>query len=169
MKNIPHQLTDNMKLLQKAVLIYDGKCLILKRSEDEKSRPGKWDLPGGNAEWPTSKKDIQDYHIEEILREIHEETGIIINDFSLESCYVGTYYKADSDVFTVILGWTAQLSQLPDVKISHEHTEFAWMALEEGSQYDFGFAGEKGGFIRTMIDRSLGQGSCCGGGCGGGC
>jgi hypothetical protein len=58
----------------------------------------------------------------------------------------------------VILGWTAQLSQLPNVKISPEHTEYAWMALEEGPNYDFGFAGEKGAFIRTMIDRSLGQG-----------
>lgn len=166
MKKLPHQLTENVKVLQKAVLVYDGKCLILKRAEDSKSRPGKWDLPGGNVEWPQDKKDVQDPHIAELLREIVEETGVIINDFDLENCYVGTYYKQDRDMFSVILGWKVQLHQIPEVKISNEHTEYAWMALHEGPNYDFGFAGEKGQFIRTMIDNSLGE-FCCGGGCGG--
>lgn len=168
MKKISHQLTENVKVLQKAVLVHDGRCLILKRSDNSKSRPGKWDLPGGNMEWPTSDKDSKNPHVEELLREIVEETGIIINEDAAESCYVGTYYKADQDVFTVILGWKVHLGQIPEVKISSEHTEYAWMALAEGPNYDFGFAGEKGQFIRSMIDNSLGQGCGCGG-CGGAC
>lgn len=167
MKKTAHQLTENVKVLQKVVLVHDGKCLILKRSDNAQSRPGNWDLPGGNVEWPREKKDKQDFHVDELLREVVEETGIIINDFDLESCYVGTYYKAEQDVVTIILGWRVQLSQVPEVKISDEHTEYAWMALHEGPQYDFGFAGEKGQFIRSMIDRSLGDDGCCGGGCGG--
>lgn len=167
MKKLPHQLTENVKILQKVVLIYDGKCLILKRSENSKSRPGKWDLPGGNVEWPADKKDQQDYHVGELLREVVEETGIIINDFDLECCYVGTHYQAEKDVFSIILGWSVHLHQIPEVKISNEHTEYAWMALHEGPNFDFGFAGEKGQFIRAMIDRSLGTDGCCGGGCGG--
>lgn len=174
MKKISHQLTENVKLLQKIVLVHDGRCLVLKRAEDATSRPGKWDLPGGNVEWPEDKKDQQDFHVGELLRELVEETGIIINDFDMESCYVGTHYSAEKDIFTIILGWTVQLMQIPEVKISDEHTEYAWMKLEEGPHYDFGFAGEKGQFIRSMIDRSLGMvcgcgGSGCGGHCGDGC
>jgi 8-oxo-dGTP diphosphatase len=169
MKKLSHQLTENVKVLQKAVLVHDGKCLILKRSEDAKSRPGKWDLPGGNMEWPTEKKDQQDFHVAELLREIVEETGVIVNDFDMENCYVGTHYNSNEDIVTVILGWKVPLHQIPEVKISTEHTEYAWMALHEGPNYDFGFAGEKGRFIRSMIDTSLGEDGCCGGGCGGCC
>lgn len=167
MKKIPHQLTENVKILQKVVLVHDGKCLVLKRASDAKSRPEKWDLPGGNMEWPDEKKDQKDYHIAELLREIVEETGIIVNDYDVENCYVGTYFKADDEMMTMILGWKVNLFQIPEVKISSEHTEYAWMALHEGPNYDFGFAGERGGFIRSMIDRSLGEDGCCGGGCSG--
>lgn len=172
MKKLSHQLTENVKVLQKAVLMHDGRCLILKRSEDSKSRPGMWDLPGGNVEWPDSKEDKKDLHIEELLREIVEETGVIVNEDEFENCYVGTYFSAEKKVFTIILGWKLELSQIPEVKISDEHTEYAWMKLEEGPNYDFGFAGGKDGFIRKMIDNSLGEScgsGCCGGSCGGDC
>lgn len=169
MKKLNHQLTENVKVLQKAVLIHDGKCLVLKRSEKSQSRPGKWDLPGGNVEWLQEKQNVRDPHVAELLRELVEETGIIVNDFDLENCHVGTFFNAGEDMYTIILGWKIHLSQIPEVKLSDEHTEYAWMALHEGPNYDFGFAGEKGGFIRSMIDNSLGEDCCGGGGCGGHC
>lgn len=164
MKKISHQLTENVKVLQKAVLIHGGKFLILKRSDDATSRPGKWDLPGGNMEWPEVQKDQTNLHEDEIIREIVEETGIIVNDFALESTYLSSYYQADKEILTLILGWSVQLFQQPEVKISAEHTEYAWIRAEELNSYDFGFAGEKDGFIRKIIEKS-GGGGCCGGGC----
>ena len=168
MKKVAHQLTENVKLLQKAVLIHDGRCLILKRAADAKSRPGLWDLPGGNVEWPESKKSLKNGHVEEMLREVVEETGVIYNEDSAESCYVGSYFDAEQQIFTIILGWKIEVSQIPEVKISDEHTEYAWMKLEDGPNYDFGFAGESDGYIRKMIQSSIDTGCDCGG-CGGAC
>ncbi|HJZ10978.1 MAG TPA: NUDIX domain-containing protein [Acidobacteriota bacterium] len=74
------------------VVVYresDGRCLMLKRSEQEKVHPGKWCVPGGKLEWeqlditkPTRVNgDVLDFEnaVEELLvREIREEAGIEI-------------------------------------------------------------------------------------------
>lgn len=161
-----HQLTDNVKLLQKAVLIHQGKFLILKRSGDSAHRGGKWDLPGGNSEWPESQEPIRHPHQGDMVREIQEETGIILDPNLVTSenlCYFGTYFAVSEfyggkAVYTIIAGWKVELPGEFDplqVQISHEHSAYAWISPEEFNQYDFGFAGEESGFIRGMVEGSF--------------
>ncbi len=175
MRNTPHQLTENVKLLQKVVIWYRDDFLILQRSAASLTRPNCWDLPGGNVEWPSSTIDLKDVHLIELTREVEEETGLTIaspkvdyhqnnidqvgrpgshNHQALKNCYFGTYFESDRQVYTIIVGWQYRLpnsTNLPKVELSFEHQNFAWIKTGDFDQYDFGFAGEKGGFIREMV------------------
>lgn len=140
----------------------NGKVLLLKRAPDSKSRPNKWDLAGGNSEWPTGVTEIaRDLHRQDVAREIVEETGLVVApeyfDFK-KLTYFSTFFQPDKQVYSVICGWLAELPgknqsdsqnnnladnqatavKWPEVKISEEHTEFAWASREEVASYDFG-------------------------------
>ena len=162
-----HELTEKVKLLQKCVIYYQGKLLIVKRPDEAKIRPGRWDLPGGNVEWPKTATNLSNHHLLEVIREVQEETGIELKKSDLESCYVGTYFDSKKQVFSIILGWSTEVASTSEIKLSAEHTEFAWISVNEFDDYDFGFAGEKDGFIRQMIEQSFEKLDGCGHGCAG--
>lgn len=151
----PHRLTENVKLLQKVVIICAGKILLLKRSPESSSRPSLWDLPGGNAEWPATTENIQNPHIQDVIREVFEETGIeLLPEKLRQSVYVGSYFEADRQMYTLLVGWKVEVPpefQPQDVLLSEEHTEFVWVQKADALKYNFGFAGENEGFIRQMI------------------
>lgn len=150
-----HQLTENVKVLQKCVLYQQGKFLILKRAETAKTRPGCWDLPGGNVEWPKTDQNLQDSHLAELVREVKEEMDIKISETDLENCYLGSYFEAKKQLYTLIFGWMTELETEPKIKLSSEHTELAWISANQFDHYNFGFAGEKDGFIRKMVEQSF--------------
>lgn len=151
-----HQLTANVKLLQKAVLICDKKVLILQRSGDSKSRPLCWDLPGGNSEWPKEvTQNQQNLHTHDIAREILEETGIVVpaEHFTQDNLqFFETFFEASKGIYSIITGWKVALPNAfntQSVILSSEHIAFAWITLSELESYDFG--GHKGVFITKMI------------------
>lgn len=183
-KTLPHQLTEHTKLLQKVALVSDDKVLVLKRQESSDSRPGCWDLPGGNAVWPETAESRGSLHQADAAREVLEETGIALDEsvFDMNSlAYFDTYFSEEKQVYTIIANWWVELPDNFDedkIEISDEHTEFAWVTAEDLADYDFG--GKKGEFVlRTIEDalefsqawqeQSQKAGGCCGGGgCGGG-
>lgn len=155
-----HQLTANVKLLQKAVLIHNNSILILKRNEKSKSRPGCWDLPGGNSEWPESNLEgealnQENMHQKDIAREIKEETNLTVFDqhFTHENMiFFRTFYEAQKDVYSIITGWKVEMPSDFDrsqVELSHEHTDQKWISIGDLSDYDFG--GKKGEFVKDII------------------
>lgn len=155
-----HQLTDSVKLLQKAALIHNGACLVLQRSPDSKTRPMKWDLPGGNSEWPdNTQENHEDLHMADIAREIREETGIILpeSEFSREKLvHMHTFFEAKTQVYSIVLGWRVFLPSEFDpnsVIISSEHVAAAWMRPEELDQYDFDV--QRGSFLRSIVTNSF--------------
>ncbi|MBP7842633.1 NUDIX domain-containing protein [Candidatus Woesebacteria bacterium] len=149
-------LQKNVKLLQKAVLIHDGKFLILQRNEKAKSRPLCWDLPGGNSEWPENvTENLENLHQKDVAREILEETGITVLDehFTFENMVLfRTFFEAESEVYSIITGWKVEL---PDdferslVQLSDEHINHEWVTFDELNEYDFG--NKKGEFIKDVI------------------
>lgn len=151
-----HQLTENVKLLQKAVLLHEDRILIVRRSEESKSRPGCWDLPGGNSEWPENiEHHLQNMHMEDISREIKEETGLTVNaeHFSKENLvFFRTFFEYGKEVYSIITGWKVELPsdfERNSIELSDEHVEFSWVAFDELSDFDFG--GEKGSFVVDII------------------
>ncbi len=149
-------LTENVKLLQKACLVNDdGKILILKRQEGDVSRPGCWDLPGGNSEWPGSDEGGFGQYKRDIVREVKEETGIDVDPTLInqsDQVYFDTFFDVDKQIFTIIVGWCFK-SNTTEVKLSDEHTAYAWVKKDELDDYDFG--GKKGEFVKEILLESF--------------
>lgn len=153
-------LQKNVKLLQKAVLIHDGKFLILQRNEQAKSRPLCWDLPGGNSEWPENvTENLENLHQKDVAREILEETGITVFDehFTFENMVLfRTFFEAESEVYSIITGWKVELPddfERSQVQLSDEHINHKWVTFDELNEYDFG--NKKGEFIKDVIRAAI--------------
>jgi 8-oxo-dGTP pyrophosphatase MutT (NUDIX family) len=135
-------LEGKVQFLQKAVVWNpDGRTfLALRRSLDDATRPGRWDLPGGNV---TYGED----HREAIRREIREETGLDITD--LRPVQVVTQMYRGGEVYLIFVGHRCQAllrSVQPwgrrtqdegddalsdDVTLSEEHIDYRWVTGEE--------------------------------------
>lgn len=157
-----HQLTDNVKLLQKAAIIRQQdslEVLLLKRSANAKSRPNCWDLPGGNSEWPeTNQLSAANLHVDDLKREILEETNLSVSGetLTLDSLtHFSTYFDGDKQVFTIICGWLLKYLSTDQniIKISDEHQEYAWVKEADLNDYDFG--GVKGAFVLDIIKKAF--------------
>ncbi len=96
-----------------------GEFLLLRRSENSRTNPGKWDLPGGKVNQAESLK-------EGVAREVWEETGISIapGEIAGEVTFELPRKKVIAIVFNG--GYVAS-----DIKLSYEHIEYAWTSLEE--------------------------------------
>jgi ADP-ribose pyrophosphatase YjhB (NUDIX family) len=97
--------------IAKAVIIKDNKALVLLRSGSE-AYADKWDLPGGHL-------NEDEELMEGLLREVYEETGLTLTE-PIRSLYT----KGNTSFFKV---------KMPqeDIKLSHEHTEYKFISLEE--------------------------------------
>ena len=130
------------------VVVYreaDGRCLILKRSSQEKVHPGKYAVPGGKLEWkdlllgqPTRLNgDVLDYEnaVEELLkREVREEAGL---DIALPLKYINSVAFIRPDETPVVLVKFAAKCTTSNVTIdAHDFTDYAWVNVEEVKKYD---------------------------------
>ncbi len=154
----PQQLTPNVKLLQKIALVSQGKVLLLRRDAASFSRPGAWDLPGGNSEWPATTEPTVNLHQIDAAREVEEETGIGLtpDQFALANLiHLETHFDPERQIFTVLLGWRIVLPDsfgLESIRLSQEHTDYLWSKLDEASLMDFG--GNKGQFMQRILQEA---------------
>ena len=95
-----------------------GKFLLLRRSQNSHSNPGKWDLPGG-------KLNHRELLEEAVVREVWEETGISIIAGNIAG-YV-TFELPDKKVIAIIYDGGYVIT---DIKLSYEHIEYAWISLD---------------------------------------
>lgn len=159
MQKVPHQLTQNVKFLHKVALVHEGKVLVLKRADSASSRPGAWDLPGGNAEWPTGQESIRNIHQPEIAREILEETGIEVppSVFELENMvHFFSYFDAQKNIYSIVCGWRVgdHIDLSADhVILSDEHTQYRFVGLDELETLDFGEP--VGTFVKIIVRNAL--------------
>jgi len=130
------------------VVIYresDGRCLILKRSGNEKVHPGKYCVPGGKLDWtdldinhPTRMNgEVYDFEnaVEKLLeREAREEAGV---EISGRPIYINSVAFIRPDETPVVLIKVAMKYQGGEVKLEEGgFTDFAWVNAEEVKNYD---------------------------------
>ncbi len=96
-----------------------NKILILKQD-------GKWMLPGGRIEEGAVSVE------EELRREIKEETGI--EDVVIEGV-LDTGISSTKE--TLLITYKASVKSDQEVKISDEHTDYAWVDKESVNDYEF--------------------------------
>ncbi len=112
----------------KAVILKEGKILLLQRPINEGFDPGLWELPGGKLEYG-------EILTESLNREVREEVGLLIKigrpfitwHFCKEPFWVtGVTFAADYLEGTV--------------RLSHEHQDYAWIEAGDYKAYQLGTA-----------------------------
>jgi len=99
----------------KAVLINNGKVLLLKNERDE------WELPGGKLEQGEDPEVC-------CARELEEETGLIISVKQVLN--VWPYKIVETEVLIVSYGAVLKDADKSSIVVSHEHKEGKWFPLK---------------------------------------
>jgi len=100
------------------VLNEKGEFLLLRRSENSHTNPGKWDLPGGKVNPDETLKEA-------VVREVEEETGISI--YPGEIAGEVNFELPEKRVIAIVFNGGYIVTE---VKLSYEHIEYAWTSLE---------------------------------------
>ena len=122
-----------------AIIVRDGKYLIVRRSENKKRFPGMWTVPGGKMEtgdYLKLPKDTQYYWynvLERTLRrEVGEEVGLEVENIE----YITSLATVHDDgspslVISCIADYVSG-----EVKLQENETDdFAWVDLKEAKGY----------------------------------
>lgn len=98
------------------------KFLILRRSNYTTVYPGIWQIVTGRIEGNETASECA-------IRELREETGL-----KIERCFafpkVSQFYTLHNDTINLVPTFIAETKE-ENVKISNEHTEYKWLALED--------------------------------------
>ena len=108
------------KIVAKALVrSSEGLCLVLHRGNTHPLFPGHIDFPGGEVE-PKETPEAA------VMREIQEETGLLIDPNKLKKLFAKQYQQTTHVLFE------AKLAE-PDAKValSWEHKSYRWITPEE--------------------------------------
>jgi 8-oxo-dGTP pyrophosphatase MutT (NUDIX family) len=120
--------TDSMTLLVAAVIVHDrdaGQVVLLQRGPNAKFAPGSWDLPVGKS---TPGEPITTTAV----RELREETGIIVDPADLQVAHVihsSFGVEAPNGFLTIVFAahrWTGVPQNLEPAK----HAQASWVDVE---------------------------------------
>lgn len=104
----------------KAIVYYEGKFLVLFKSDAEDVNPNSYDVPGGRIEFGENLSDA-------VKREVQEEAGLDVQ--VLEATDAWSFMKDEN---TQLVGITyATIANSGKVKLSEEHSRFEWLSYEE--------------------------------------
>ncbi len=109
-------------------LEHEGKILFLKRTTN-KPESGVWGAPGGKVD-PHEAGNI----VQAIVREVFEETRIILDDKKLQQ--VGVFYVIHpNEKYFVYTKYRYVLDEKPEVVLREaEHTDLIWVTPTESLQ-----------------------------------
>jgi len=131
---------------QKIILVNkDGKILTMRRGGTAPSRPGFWDLPGGDLDFGEDLKAG-------IIRETKEETGLDINSPTLLDVFSAFN---DRNELWVTICYFSKVENI-EVKLSFEHDAFKWISPKEFQRLKVSPKNER--FVRTFISKYIKHG-----------
>lgn len=112
------------------ILIIDenDKFLLLRRSETHPRLAGFYDLPGGAIQTDEEPRQA-------LIREVKEETGLIIKNQDINVLYATTQL-IDGQSFPTLLYVCHINESEPRVLISWEHDWFEWSSMERLSEVE---------------------------------
>ncbi len=118
------------KIVLAGAVAYQGRILVLQRSEDDESYPGLWEMPSGKREPLESSLDA-------LQRELREETGIEVEPLIPVSLFEFVIEKENEIRDVTQINYLVKATIRPDVKLSSEHQDFSWISPEEIGHYNF--------------------------------
>lgn len=109
-----------------------GKMLFVK------DRRGKWELPGGRMAFGENPRDA-------LQRELKEELGIShVQPRDIIHCWAFESSTDTVDYHFIVLVFTCN-GDFGNITISNEHSEFAWLDLDNINQYPM-----RGGYLESV-------------------
>ncbi|NGX61349.1 MAG: CTP pyrophosphohydrolase [Chlamydiae bacterium] len=103
---------------------FDGKYLFLHRSIG-KPQECTWSVPGG-------KMERGENPLQAVIREVHEEVGLHLNEGRLED--IGTLYVRYPHVDFVFHMFAQECLYCPQIKLSDEHQDYRWVTFQDAMQ-----------------------------------
>jgi len=117
----------------------DRKYLIIQRSQNKKSFPGKWTVPGGGLEiddyinTPKTTSEHWYFAVENSLRrEIKEEVSLEVGELKYLLDIV--FIRPDGTP-VIILSYYCNY-KLGKVKLNEENIDYKWISCKEAKKYD---------------------------------
>lgn len=107
----------------KAVILNNGRILIIKRAKNAKIGSGTWEPVGGKLEFG---EDIE----ATLRREIKEEVGLTV---TIDRILYASTFKTDPSRQVVILTYLCE-TENTNVTLSDEHEDFLWSSKEDLKQ-----------------------------------
>ncbi len=117
----------NQRVGTNGFIVKKGKFLLVKRSDNDSFLPGDWEIPGGKLEYGEVAENGA-------VREVYEETGLKVKiEYLLATWeYEGVY----NDIQYVQLDFLCTPIDDSDVKLSEEHSDYAWITFDQLDNYD---------------------------------
>lgn len=127
------------KVVITAIVVKDGKFLVMQRSANEKKFPSRWTVPGGKLttdDYTNRKKDTPDYWYNvlefALRREVKEEAGIEIKNIRYVTSLADAREDDDPSLVISCLADHASGQVFPDASMS----DFRWVTLAESKEID---------------------------------
>ena len=107
-------------------VMHNGKMLLLHRQDSEELQPNVWGLPAGKRE------EGESIH-EGMIREIQEETGLIIPDQDI-TFHISLHVRYPEYDF-LYHSFSTSYTQRPEITLSpSEHKDYKWVTPQEALQ-----------------------------------
>jgi ADP-ribose pyrophosphatase YjhB (NUDIX family) len=105
-------------------ILHDDSLLMFKRSENKKKFPGFWSIPGGHI-------DEGEDPATTALREVQEETGVLISPQNIKLKVVAMHHHLDRGELYVAFAFVTHLNQRPHLLQKSDEGTSHWVKKTE--------------------------------------
>lgn len=130
----PQSNSPTHSVLINGVVFKDDKVLVSQRSQKEAHMPGWWTIPGGKVE--LTEGDVFQVLEKTLAREILEETGIEIDEKSIEMVTNNTFIRESSGQHVVAIVFKVDWRS-GEAKPLEDTVDCKWATEDEVTDMDF--------------------------------